>query len=76
MFPNFSVRHLTHSFSGHCPLFIQTNSDGFREASRWIKFEAWWCMEDSCEEIVKSLWENLHGPLLERLQGMLLGLKE
>lgn len=67
---------MAHSFSDHCPLFIQTDCDGPRTVSRRKKFEAWWCLEDTCEEKVKSLWFNSHGSVPDRLQVVLLGLKD
>lgn len=58
LFPSFSLRHLLHSFSDHCPLLIETEVRGRKSRIDCFRFEAWWALEDSCEVEVKKLWES------------------
>ncbi|KAA3482895.1 reverse transcriptase [Gossypium australe] len=54
LFPKGTVQHLTHSISDHCSLLLQTDkSEKFNERPRF-KFEAWWTLEESFEQEVRS----------------------
>ncbi|KAA3469292.1 reverse transcriptase [Gossypium australe] len=55
MFPEVSIQHLTHSFSNHCPLLVNTRraEQGVKVAD--FKFEAWWTMEESFDKKVKHI---------------------
>ncbi|KAA3455697.1 putative Transposon TX1 [Gossypium australe] len=64
MFPKVTIQHLTHSFFDHCPLLVNT-----KKAEQWVKekafrFKAWWTMEESFDEEVKSIW----GSSLDKLK--------
>lgn len=41
LFPECSLGHLSHSFSNHCPLLIQTEYEGLRRRNSRFRFEAW-----------------------------------
>ncbi|GMI67709.1 hypothetical protein HRI_000440200 [Hibiscus trionum] len=68
--PDFSVVHLTHFISDHCPVLINTghslrnplgsNNDEFR-------FETNWALEDGIEQVISSAWESTSVDLPERL---------
>ncbi|XP_016694556.2 uncharacterized protein [Gossypium hirsutum] len=76
LFPEVEVQHLTHTFSNHCPLLLDTRKDEDRVWNSNFRFEAWWLLEESfiCE--VKFLWENSSGELPQRLERLKEGLKE
>ncbi|KAA3473894.1 reverse transcriptase [Gossypium australe] len=67
MFPKVSIQHLTHSFSDHCPLLVNTKraKQGAKEVA--FRFEAWWTMQESFEEKVKNIWESSLGNLIQKL---------
>ncbi|KAA3489070.1 reverse transcriptase [Gossypium australe] len=71
-FPNFSLRHLSHSFSDHCPLLIDIELNGRRNSFR---FESWWVLEESCEDEIRKLWEESSGPYLNHMKILANGLK-
>ncbi|KAA3480977.1 reverse transcriptase [Gossypium australe] len=67
LFPEYTVRHLSHSFSYHCPLLFQMKPEKVKRKILNFRFEAWWIMEESCEEEVKLLWEQGKGSVVEWL---------
>ncbi|KAA3463501.1 reverse transcriptase [Gossypium australe] len=75
IFPNYSLRHLLHSFSDHCPLLAETEDGRRRSNTPHFCFESWWVLEDSCEKEVKKLWEDSSGPYLNRMKSLTQGLK-
>ncbi|KAH1106130.1 hypothetical protein J1N35_009898 [Gossypium stocksii] len=72
-FPNYSLRYLPHSISDHCPLLIETEETRRRSPDRF-RFEAWWVLEESCEEQIKSLWESSSGSFASRMKFLANGL--
>ncbi|KAK5824497.1 hypothetical protein PVK06_019272 [Gossypium arboreum] len=54
LFPEYEVQHLTHYFSDHCPVLIQTMSNVKSTGGNIFRFESWWVTEPSCEEIIKE----------------------
>ncbi|KAA3460789.1 reverse transcriptase [Gossypium australe] len=74
-FPNFSLRHLPHSFSDHCPLLVDTESEQKRNGHNKFRFESWWILEESCEEEIKKLWEGSAGSYQNRMTNLAKGLK-
>ncbi|KAH1046373.1 hypothetical protein J1N35_037157 [Gossypium stocksii] len=73
-FPKFSLRHLPHSVSDHCPLFIETEEISRRSSDRF-RFEALWVGEKSCEAEIKRLWEGSFGSFVSRMKSLADGLK-
>ncbi|GMI97500.1 hypothetical protein like AT1G43760 [Hibiscus trionum] len=68
LFPEFQLKHLSHSFSDHCPLLLNTKSGHSMNKKTWhFRFEASWLLEESCEEEVNNLWLTFRGGFLERL---------
>lgn len=55
LFPSYSVKHLPHNFSDHCPLFVKTVNDGIRKSPRPLCFESWWFLEEFYEEDIRHL---------------------
>ncbi|PPS06205.1 hypothetical protein GOBAR_AA14443 [Gossypium barbadense] len=59
LFPWFSLEHLNHSFSDHCPILVDTfgklRLDNSRKQSSF-RFEAKCCLDNSFEEIVRKIW--------------------
>ncbi|GMI85864.1 hypothetical protein HRI_002255700 [Hibiscus trionum] len=45
-YPNFSLTHLAHTFSDHCPLLLDTNPQGEQQRFHTFHFEAAWLMEE------------------------------
>ncbi|KAA3476719.1 reverse transcriptase [Gossypium australe] len=74
-FPNFSLRYLSHSFSDHCPLLVDTKSEQKRNGHNKFRFESWWILEESCEEEIKKLWEGSAGSYQNRMTNLAKGLK-
>lgn len=61
LFPNANIQHLPHSFLDYCPLLICTNQDINSLRIRQFHFEAWWVLERSFIDKVKSLWASSNG---------------
>lgn len=55
LFLNFKLSHLTHAFSDHCPLLLNSNFETQHSKQWQFRFEASWLLEDSCEEEVKRI---------------------
>lgn len=74
LFPQFRVSHLTHTFSDHCVIMVDTGY-GSKQNSRWhFQFEATWLFEDSCEGEVSRLWVESTGIVLGMLAYVCTGL--
>ncbi|KAJ8750263.1 hypothetical protein K2173_014178 [Erythroxylum novogranatense] len=59
IFSNCEINHLSHSFSDHCPLLLDTNLGVTRKRTKFpFRFESSWCMEDDCEEEIRKIWTN------------------
>ncbi|KAA3453452.1 reverse transcriptase [Gossypium australe] len=57
LFPSFQVDHLTHSFSDHCPILLDTvgvERFDYNNNLNSLRFEAKWCLEFSFEELVRA----------------------
>lgn len=76
LFPEFQVRHMSHSFSDHCPLLITTKQEEKRRIIRSFKFEAWWVLEESFISKVKGIWETATSDLLSKMESLNRGLKK
>ncbi|KAA3453417.1 reverse transcriptase [Gossypium australe] len=73
LFLNARIEHLTHSFSDHCPILLNTlgeakhdllyNFDNFL-------FEAKWCLDSSFENLVRGWWADSTGSIPDRLEDM------
>lgn len=74
LFQTVRVQHLVHSMSDHCPLLINIKRYDERK-SYSFKFEAWWSLEESFEDEVRSLWENATGELIQKLDFLKNGLQ-
>ncbi|MBA0754246.1 hypothetical protein Gogos_020267 [Gossypium gossypioides] len=55
LFSKFQIRHMSHSFSDHCPLFIITKQEDKGRINRSFKFEAWWVLEESFISKVRNI---------------------
>ncbi|KAA3472112.1 reverse transcriptase [Gossypium australe] len=70
MFHSYSVQHLTHSFSDHCPILCDTlgkfcESKSSRE--RRFMFEANWCLDQSFARVVQQAWVGHNGNVVDKL---------
>ncbi|KAK5774271.1 hypothetical protein PVK06_042126 [Gossypium arboreum] len=57
LFPGYQVQHLSHSFSDHCPILLDTmrvSRNDRHYNSMMFRFEAKWYLENSFEEMVKT----------------------
>ncbi|MBA0813636.1 hypothetical protein Gohar_027467 [Gossypium harknessii] len=68
LFPAGNVKHLTHTMSDHCPLFLNTGGEIFSKRSLKFKFEARWLLEETCEKAIKESWKLGTGTVVERLE--------
>lgn len=58
-FPNFTVTHFFHSISDHCSILINSKGSNlacYRVGRRQFRFNAKWCLEEDCEEIIRDYW--------------------
>ncbi|MBA0843394.1 hypothetical protein Goarm_000589, partial [Gossypium armourianum] len=67
LFSNYKVSHLSHFFSDHCPLLLNSKVESLSTKVHHFRFEAAWLLEDSCETMVKKLWEASSGTIPMRL---------
>ncbi|MBA0753339.1 hypothetical protein Gogos_021872, partial [Gossypium gossypioides] len=73
LFPGYHLEHLSHSFSDHCPLLLDTLSAvGNCQSSygKIFRFEAKWCLDSSFEGMVKRWWEEESGGILNKFEKM------
>ncbi|KAH1113590.1 hypothetical protein J1N35_006968, partial [Gossypium stocksii] len=66
LFPGFLLEHLSHLFSDHCPILLDTMGKlrhGKRRESNLFYFEAKWCLDNLFEETVRHVWANNHGSI-------------
>ncbi|GMI86526.1 hypothetical protein HRI_002321900 [Hibiscus trionum] len=77
LFPNFSLDHLSHAFSDHCPLLLNTSpmQSGSNRVHHF-HFEAAWLTEESCESKFQKLWQSTSGTLPDKLREVGKGLEE
>ncbi|MFQ6657301.1 hypothetical protein Gotur_027038, partial [Gossypium turneri] len=73
LFPGYRLEHLSHSFSDHCPLLLNTlgvvgNCQSSYEKT--FRFEAKWCLDSSFKGMVKRWWEEESGSILNKLEKM------
>ncbi|GMI65678.1 hypothetical protein like AT1G43760 [Hibiscus trionum] len=55
LFSNYSVSHLTHSFSDHCPILVNTTTSVPRSnSSHMFRFDVNWILEDDIENLIRS----------------------
>ncbi|KAA3488752.1 reverse transcriptase [Gossypium australe] len=76
LFSYYQVEHLSHSFSDHCPVLLDTlggerNVHGNKKHEFW--FEAKWCLDSTFEDLVKNWWVESDDFLPKKLECM--GLK-
>ncbi|MBA0576209.1 hypothetical protein Golob_027803 [Gossypium lobatum] len=73
LFPGYRLKHLSHSFSDHCPLLLDTlgmawnNQNGSAKA---FHFETNWCLDNSFEGLVRKWWDEESGGVLNKLEKM------
>ncbi|GMJ07053.1 hypothetical protein HRI_004374500 [Hibiscus trionum] len=61
LFPGYSITHLTHSISDHCPVLINTKGSSVSNCSiqkKPFRFESSWVLEDDLVERIKNHWET------------------
>ncbi|KAK8369881.1 hypothetical protein V6Z12_A01G139600 [Gossypium hirsutum] len=71
LFSNCKVEHLSHAFSDHCPILLDTIGKqrfDHAEGLKLFRFEASWCLENSFEKIIKRKWESLIGSVPSKLE--------
>ncbi|KAA3484647.1 reverse transcriptase [Gossypium australe] len=68
LFSNGIVRLLPHTISDHYPLLIHTNNEDQFKRNLRFKFEAWWTLEETFEQEVKTAWELSDGLIYEKLE--------
>ncbi|GMI64491.1 hypothetical protein HRI_000118400 [Hibiscus trionum] len=77
LFPYFSLDHLPHAFSDHCPLLLNTSSvQPGSNRTHHFRFEAAWLTEESCESEFQNLWHSSSGNLPDKLREVGRGLEE
>ncbi|KAA3467762.1 reverse transcriptase [Gossypium australe] len=72
LFPRYQVNHLSHSFSDHCPILLDTmGMDSTREPnSQNFRFEARWCLDSNFEALIRNWWLEAEGTVPKRLEQM------
>ncbi|KAK5812754.1 hypothetical protein PVK06_028193 [Gossypium arboreum] len=76
LFPNFKLCHLSHAFSDHCPLLLNSNFGNQHSKQWYFKFEATWLLEESCEIEVSRIWAESLGAVPNKIKAMGVGLEE
>ncbi|KAH1106316.1 hypothetical protein J1N35_010084 [Gossypium stocksii] len=76
LFPNGSIQHLPFSTSDHCPLLLNIKSACEHIRSPRFRFEAWWTMEESIEQVIGESWESSSGTIVEKLERLQSRLKK
>ncbi|KAK5845358.1 hypothetical protein PVK06_001531 [Gossypium arboreum] len=82
LFSNCKVEHLSHAFSDHYPILLDTIGKqrfDHAEGLKLFRFEASWCLENSFEKILKRKWESLIGSVPTNIKESivnLLGVRE
>ncbi|KAL4387745.1 hypothetical protein GQ457_09G029190 [Hibiscus cannabinus] len=69
-FPNYTLRHMSHSFSDHCPILMDSegcDSNAGRYLPQLFHFEANWILEPNCEEVIRQCWINSVGSVPSKL---------
>ncbi|KAH1084030.1 hypothetical protein J1N35_023791 [Gossypium stocksii] len=67
------LEHLSHSFSDHCPILLDTVGKGKKVqcfTDKAFRFEAKWCLDASFEELIKKWWTECSGNVPVRLQSL------
>ncbi|KAA3464506.1 reverse transcriptase [Gossypium australe] len=73
LFPNARIEYLTHSFSDHCPILLNTLGEAKHDLlynSGNFRFEAKWCLDSSFENLVRGWWADSTGSIPDRLEDM------
>ncbi|KAA3490345.1 reverse transcriptase [Gossypium australe] len=73
LFSNYKVEHLGHSFSDHCPIFLDTISKLHNDHvnhMRPFRFEAKWSLDSSFENLVKGWWSEDSGSVDVKLENL------
>ncbi|KAA3477129.1 reverse transcriptase [Gossypium australe] len=73
LFPNYQIEYLTHSFSDHCPLLLDTMGGSRidqQHKERKFHFEAKRCLESSFEGLVRRWWEDTSESIPNKLEIM------
>ncbi|MBA0737291.1 hypothetical protein Gogos_010761 [Gossypium gossypioides] len=74
LFQNYKMYHLTHSFSDHCPPFLNSNMDENHAQMWYFIFEIAWLLEETCKSEVVKLWVTSSGNVPNRLKIVGVGL--
>lgn len=75
LFPGYSILHLPHSISDHCPLLVCTDSGKKISTIKKFRFEAWWTIKESLEGEIKRIWSTVTGSIfINYIKGELIGL--
>ncbi|GMI90334.1 hypothetical protein HRI_002702700 [Hibiscus trionum] len=67
---NYSVSHLSHTISDHCPILVDTVGQTTQRPMARVevfRFDANWVLEDEAAQIVKNCWESSSATVLEKL---------
>lgn len=79
LFPDYSIDHLVHSFSDHCLLLVTTkalSARGHGGEVRSFKFNADWCVDMECENLIKDYLLSTDKFLPDKLNGVILRLTD
>ncbi|MBA0743865.1 hypothetical protein Gogos_006519 [Gossypium gossypioides] len=60
-FPGYSLKHLTHTISDHCPILVELGINSCQSLNRnkgEFKFNVNWILEDICEQCIKEFWKE------------------
>lgn len=74
MFRYGNIRHLPHTFSDHYPILINIDGNVRSKKQSSFKFEAWWLLEETLENEVLQLWEQLATSIFVKLERLSLRL--
>ncbi|GMJ13202.1 hypothetical protein like AT1G43760 [Hibiscus trionum] len=70
LFQSYSVSHLSHTISDHCPILVDTVGQAMPRTMARVevfRFDANWVLEEEAAQIVKNCWENSSANVPEKL---------
>ncbi|XP_040960193.1 uncharacterized protein [Gossypium hirsutum] len=79
LFPRYLVANLSHSFSDHCPVLVDTGqgrNERLLQGDIPFRFDTNWILEEDFEDQVKKRWDASGEELLNKLVDFGKSLKE
>ncbi|GMJ10636.1 hypothetical protein HRI_004732800 [Hibiscus trionum] len=79
LFPDFTLRHLSHTISDHCPLLVDTMGNVGPSSDHTLqgfRFDANWLLEPDFEKIVEQSWNATSDDVPSKLSRLAVAVKK